>query len=303
MHGGTRFGRHATMALAVLGLAAGALAGSPGVASAAVATIPVSITEWPPGTPPPGTSITFELDWLTPAGGLAKVVATGPLANGAIRTVVPPLPPGLRWGVVLREATEPGPVFRSGPLQALPTGHVPPISVFDGSLSILRESFQSDPLFNPDWHLADRIRAGLAGVAKAGLPEIGLFVSGQSWVVTVETPFYAYRQPFALAPSNDVGHPADVVDALPLGPGAFQATIPFFPVPTRLALQASVRATLGQFLSGYGYFLPTPPFTSTSYSISHVVVAQPDGSLGLRLNGGRVNGPPVVVGPAAGATR
>jgi hypothetical protein len=284
--------------VAAFALGASTLA-STGVAEAAPVTIPVSITEWPSGTTPPPTQITFELDWLTPAGAPLKVVATGLVTNGAIRSLVPPLPNGLRWGVVLREATEPGPVYRSGPLQALPTGHVPPISVLDGSISILRESFQSDPLFNPDWHLADRIRAGLAGVANAGLPEVGLGVSGQSWVVTVESPFYIYRQPFALAPSNDVGHPADVVDALPLGPGTFQATIPFFPVPTRAALQASVRASLGQFLSGYGYFLPTPPFTPTTFSVSHVAVAQADGSLGLRLNGGRVNGPPVVVGPVA----
>jgi hypothetical protein len=288
-----------TRLVAAFALAA-AIVLTAGVAEAAPVTIPVSITEWPPGTTPPPTQTTAEIDWLTPDGSLAKTVAVAPLA---IRAVVPPLPPGLRWGIVLREPTEPGPVFRSGPLQQLPTGHVPPISVLDGSISILRESFQSDPLFNPDWHLADRIRQGLVGVTNAGSPAVGLGVSGQSWVVTVESPFYLYRQPFALAPSNDIGHPADVIDAIPLGPGTFQATIPFL-VPSRAALQASVRATLGTFLSGYGYFLPPPPFTATTYSVSHVAVAHADGSLALRLNGGRVNGPPVIVtSRIAGARR
>ena len=75
-------------------------------------------------------------------------------------------------------------------------------------------------------------------------------------------------------------------------------------MPSRAALQASVRATLGTFLSGYGYFLPPPPFTATTSSVSHVAVAHADGSLALRLNGGRVNGPPVIViGPLARAGR
>ena len=130
--------------VAAFALAASSLVAT-AVAEAAPVTIPVGITEWPPGTTAPPTQISAELDWLTPDGSLAKVVAVAPVVNGAIRTIVPPLPSGLRWGIVLREPTEPGPVFRSGPLQALPTGHVPPISVLDGSISILRESFQSDP--------------------------------------------------------------------------------------------------------------------------------------------------------------
>ena len=289
------------MWFAVAGAAAFAAAAP---ASAVSVVVPVAVTDSPQTQPPdlplpPQSAITGEIDWVDPSGALAKTVAVVPLRGGALRFDAPAIDPRLRWAITLRQPGEPGLVYRSGPLDHLPTSRPIPVSVLDESISVLRgATFGSDALFRPDLNPGGRIQAGLVGVpGSPAVSNVTLDVQNQAWQVTVRGLAYRYRQAFDLVPSTDVGHPGVVIEARPRGAGV--VTAPFWLRPQLNALRgawrASIRQSLERFFADYVYILPPPPFDVTTYSVSAITGLRGDGSIGLRLNGGRVNGLPDVV--------
>ncbi|MFN8108920.1 MAG: hypothetical protein U0Y82_03620 [Thermoleophilia bacterium] len=277
---------------------AAALCTGTAMATATPVTIPVHITEWPSGTPAPTTTITGEVDWVTPSGTLMKPVAGAPLVNGALQVDVPPIPAGLRWSVELWETGQPGPVYRSAPLARLPATNSR-FPLFNQWIDVVRETFHSDALFSPDWQVASRIESSLAPYGPATV-RLSASPGSQTWHVIVVGRGYRFGDDFALRPATDIAHPERVIQAVPQGPGVYIPTWPFGG-PGATAVRTTVTTALSGILSAYPYFLPPPPFTPTSISVSSIGGFSSDGSLTLRANGGRIGSDLVVVGPPVGA--
>jgi hypothetical protein len=219
--------------------------------------IPVAAT-WSPGFGPLD-ALALDLFHVAPDGAVAKEAGRFAVVGGVAEVPAGPVAdPALRWAIRLVDLRLSVPVYRSGPLRALPGG--PRSHIFGDRVRIHRgggnlglDAPDGAPQVLVD-HVRDHLPPGFA------MSRLDLTADAEGrYVVTfhgryrpapVVTVALAYRRAFRIAPGLDPGRPRRVAVAWPQGPPS--VTGPAALVPALRALDEVLAAGIEAQMAAMG---------------------------------------------------